>query len=201
MKDEFDLGDRRVDVRCPKETTVELVPAQLTEGLAVHRCTSCAGNWLPKPNYQRWQAINAGLEAMPEEVLPLAFDSDFRVAPLDGRAGLCPECGTYLKRSRLNLKQTAFYVERCPICDGLWCDRGEWEVFESLGLHIQIPIVFTPDWQARVRVLEQKERQRLAVVEKLGEDIATRVFELGNLLEGHPHGDFAVAYLMRKFDK
>lgn len=188
-------------MRCPKETKVELVPADLTEGLSVHRCASCEGNWLPKPNYQRWQAMNAGLEAIPEEVLPLSLDPDFTAAPLDGRAGLCPECGTYLKRSRINLKDASFYVERCPSCDGIWCDRGEWEVFEALGLHIQIPIVFNPDWQARVRVLEQVERQRLAVVEKLGEDIANRVFELGELIEKHPHGDFAVAYLMRKFDR
>lgn len=145
--------------------------------------------------------MNAGLEAIPEEVLPLSLDHDFTVAPLDGRAGLCPECGTYLKRSRINLKNASFYVERCPSCDGLWCDRGEWEVFEALGLHIQIPIVFNLDWQARIRVLEQVERRHLAVIEKLGEDIANRVFELGELIEGHPHGDFAVAYLMRKFDR
>ena len=101
----------------------------------------------------------------------------------------------------MNLKQTSFYVERCPICEGLWCDRGEWDVFEALGLHVQIPVVFNPEWQSRVRVLEQLEKQRLSLVEKLGEDIATKVFELGEMLEEHPHGDFAVAYLMRKFNK
>ncbi|MEL6604499.1 MAG: hypothetical protein AAFP20_14880 [Cyanobacteria bacterium J06614_10] len=39
------------------------------------------------------------------------------------------------------------------------------------------------------------------LVDKLGEESANRVFERGELIEGHPHGDFAVAYLMRKFDK
>ncbi len=52
-----------------------------------------------------------------------------------------------------------------------------------------------------MRVLEQTERQRLAVIEKLGPEIASRVFELGDLLKEHPHGDFGVAYLMRKFEK
>ena len=188
-------------MRCPKEKTTELAPTQLVEGLEVHRCQRCEENWLPKVNYQQWQAMNAGLEAMPEEVLPLTFESEFRAAPLDGQAGLCPECGTYMKRSRISLSQTSFYVDRCPICEGLWCDRGEWAVFEALGLHVQIPVVFNPEWQARVRVLEQKEKQRMAVVEKLGPELAERVFELGKLLESHPHGDFAVAYLMRKFDK
>ncbi|MGD1899062.1 MAG: zf-TFIIB domain-containing protein [Phormidesmis sp.] len=188
-------------MRCPKEPTIELAPSQLTEGLDAHCCPSCSGQWLPKFNYQRWQAMNAGLEAIPDEVLPLTLETDYSAVPLDSRAGLCPECGTYLKRARLNLQKSSFYVERCPICEGFWCDRGEWDVLEALGLHIQIPIVFNLDWQARVRVLEQAERQRAAVIEKLGPALADQVFDLGESLAGHPHGDFAVAYLMRKFDK
>ncbi|MEL6937732.1 MAG: zf-TFIIB domain-containing protein [Cyanobacteria bacterium J06598_1] len=193
--------EKEFGVRCPKEPTTDLAPDQLTAGLDVQCCPSCKGNWLPKFNYQRWQAINAGLEAIPEPVLPLALETEYKAAPLDSGAGLCPECGTYLKRSRINLKSTSFYVERCPICEGLWCDRGEWEIFAALGLHIQIPVVFNPDWQAKVRTMEQVERQRIAVVEKVGPELAEKVFELGEALAGHPHGDFAVAYLMRKFDK
>lgn len=188
-------------MRCPKENTVEMVPAQMAENLTVQCCPSCSGNWIPAQLYQRWQALNAGLDAIPKQALPLTLETAFQPAPLDGKAGLCPECGTYLKRSRLNLKNNSFYIERCPLCDGLWCDQGEWQVFEALGLHVQIPIVFQPDWQARVRKLEQVERQRLAVIEKLGPEIASRIFELGELLNGHPHGDFGVAYLMRKFEK
>ena len=188
-------------MRCPKETTVEMEPGELTENLPVQCCASCQGNWLSAQNYQRWQALNAGLEAIPKEVLPLTLETDYRPAPLDGRAGLCPECGTYLKRSRLNLKTGSFYVERCPICNGLWCDKGEWEIFEALGLHIQIPIVFQPEWQATIRGLEKVEKQRLAVVEKLGPEISERVFELSELLKGHPHGDFGVGYLMRKLNE
>lgn len=188
-------------MRCPKETTVELTADELTQDLPVKRCPHCEGNWLSAQNYQRWQALNAGLEAVPAPVLPLALETDYKPAPLDGRAGLCPECGTYLKRSRINLKTGSFYVERCAVCDGLWCDKGEWRVLESLGLHVQIPIVFQPEWQASVKALEKVERQRLAVVEKLGPEIAARVFELSKLLKGHPHGDFGVGYLMRKLNE
>ncbi len=188
-------------MHCPKETTTVLVPNQLTENLATQCCHSCQGHWLPAKDYQRWQALNAGLEAIPEKVLPLALKTDYKPAPLDGRAGLCPECGTYLKRARINLKAGSFYVERCPLCNGLWCDRGEWQIFEALGLHIQIPIIFQPDWQAQVKALEQIERQRTAVVDKLGPEIASRIFELSDLLKNHPHGDFGVGYLMRKLNE
>ena len=188
-------------MRCPKETEIELTTGNLSDELPVHCCPSCKGNWLPTAHYQRWQAMNAGLEAIPDLVVPMTLDSDYKPAPLDGRAGLCPECGTYLKRSRINLRDASFYVERCPICEGFWCDRGEWKILEALGLHIQIPVVFNPEWQAQVRVGEQDERQKLAVIDKLGPDIAKCVFELGDILAQHPQGDFAVAYLMRKFEK
>ena len=188
-------------MRCPKETDRELIPDDLTKDLAVHCCEHCAGNWLPNASYQRWQAINAGLDAVPKEALPLALKTDYQPALLDGQAGLCPECGTYLKRSRINLRTSSFYIERCPNCEGLWCDKGEWEILESLGLHVQIPIVFAPDWQARIRVLEKVERQQMAVVEKLGPEVASRVFELADMLKGHRHGDFAIGYLMRKFNE
>lgn len=188
-------------MRCPKETTTEMVPGLLTDGLAVQCCPSCNGNWLSAQSYQRWQDLNAGLDAIPAEVLPLTLETSFQPAPLDSRAGLCPECGAYLKRSRVNLQTASFYIERCPLCSGLWCDRGEWKIFQALGLHIQIPIVFQPEWQAHVRKLEQIERQRIAVIDKLGIDIASRIFELGDLLKQHPQGDLGVAYLMRKFDQ
>ena len=143
----------------------------------------------------------ASLAKQPKEALPLALETGYQPAPLDGQAGLCPECGTYLKRSRVNLRKTSFYIERCPSCEGFWCDKGEWEILEELGLHVQLSVVFAPDWQARIRVLEKVERQRMAVVDKLGPDVAERIFELADMLEGHPHGDFAIGYLMRKFNE
>ncbi len=178
-----------------------MVSGQLTEGLAAQCCSSCHGHWLPALDYQRWQSLNAGIDAIPEPILPLALETAYQPAPLDGKAGLCPDCGTFLKRSRLNLKKNSFYVELCPVCNGIWCDDGEWAIFEALGLHIQIPIVFQFEWQNQVRKLEQIERQRMALVEKLGPEIANRIFELGDLLKAHPQGDFGVAYLMRKFEK
>lgn len=188
-------------MRCPKEA-VEMELAELSKGLAAQRCSGCQGHWLPAQDYQRWQALNGRLEAIaPNNILPLTLETAFRPAPLDSKAGLCPECGTFLKRSRLNLKKTSFYVELCSVCNGMWFDDGEWEVFEALGLHTQIPIVFKLEWQAHIRKLEQVERQRIAVIEKLGPEIASRIFELGDLLKGHPQGDFGMAYLMRKFDQ
>lgn len=132
--------------------------------------------------------------------MPKTLDVDYVQSPFDTKAALCPECNCYLARARVGLK-TPFYVERCPNCHGIWCDRGEWDVLEKLGLHTAIEQLFSSEWQARVKEREYAARERQATIDKLGEDLAEKVFELAELLEGHPNGDFGVAYLMRRFDK
>ena len=39
------------------------------------------------------------------------------------------------------------------------------------------------------------------VINRLGEELANRLFDLADTLEKHEHGSFAAAYIMRRFDK
>ncbi|MDX2215005.1 MAG: zf-TFIIB domain-containing protein [Oculatellaceae cyanobacterium bins.114] len=184
-------------VQCPKEKQVELVSSALAEGLRVQHCPECQGMWVSAEEYQSWQSHQA-VES--KTVLPKTLDVPYTPASSDSRGALCPECNCYLARARVSLK-TPFYVERCINCGGIWCDRGEWEVLQIMGIHVAIDQLFSSEWQARVKELEAAERERRATIEKLGEDLAYRVFELAELLENHPNGDFGVAYLMRRFDQ
>ncbi|MEO0491332.1 MAG: hypothetical protein AAFZ49_17540, partial [Cyanobacteria bacterium J06659_2] len=61
--------------------------------------------------------------------------------------------------------------------------------------------IFSGEWKTRIKALEYAERERQATTDKLGEDISQRLFELAEMLEKHPNGDFGVAYLMRRFDQ
>ncbi len=83
-------------------------------------------------------------------------------------------------------------------CRGIWCDYGEWDILESLGLHTTIEQLFTNEWQTRARSQQFSEQERQATIEKLGSELAQSVFELAEALENHPNGDFGVAYLMRR---
>lgn len=187
---------------CPKEGGVALQPQTLPPGLNAHHCPSCGGNWIPPEHYADWQQTQA---APPEPgtvaVLPLTVAAPTPPSSLDNRAALCPDCRSYLVRGRLNLQNCSFFVERCPSCGGIWCDGGEWEILQALQLHTCIPAIFSSDWQARVRQLEHGERERQATIDKLGPDLAERLFALANELEDHPNGDFGVAFLMRRFDQ
>jgi Zn-finger nucleic acid-binding protein len=188
-------------VRCPKDLNVTLTEGLIADGLLGHSCPSCQGSWIPAETYQAWQQMHSNADVKLDELpLPSSLAVDYRPSPYDSRAGLCPECGHYLVRGRVNLQASSFFVERCPACQGIWCDRDEWAVLETLGLEGYIPLVFTDEWQGHVRVLEAELRERQATIDKLGPEVAAKVFELADLLERHPYGDFGVAYLMRRFE-
>lgn len=189
-------------MQCPKEAESNLVEGALSHGLNAHICPSCQGTWIPPENYENWRSERIEPDApVSVNLLPSALETDFKVSPFDNRAALCPDCKHYLVRGKVNLKDQSFFIERCPNCKGIWCDRGEWSVLEALGLDTQVGYIFLNEWQNKVRELESLERERRATIEKLGPDLADKLFALAQLLEEHPYGDFGVAYLMRRFDQ
>lgn len=183
---------------CPKDRKTTLIDTCLTEGLSSKYCPDCKGTWLPAAEYKVWQNKQPQKELDPAK-LSDTFDIEFVQSPYDTKASLCPECGAYLARARVNWRP-AFYVERCPACEGIWCDNGEWPVLEKLGFHTAINKLFSQDWQARVRKQELIDQERQATIEKLGPELAEKIFLLAAELEEHPKGDFGVAYLMRRFE-
>ena len=188
-------------MQCPKQSDSSLVESALPDGPQGYCCPDCEGFWIPPEHYIDWQKTVSSPDTKLEiRILPSTVTVDFLPSTLDNRAALCPDCKHYLMRSRISLKKAAFYVERCPNCWGIWCDRGEWQILQFLGFHTHIEALFSSDWQAQLRELEQAERERQATVEKLGADLAQQVFDLAQQLETHPNGDFGVAYLMRRFD-
>lgn len=183
-------------MECPKCRKVTLSDGVLDEQFAVKYCQECKGTWIPASEYEAWQARQPYNRAIPE-ALSRTINVDFVQSPFDTKAALCPECQRYLSRAKVNLK-TPFYVERCMHCRGIWCDYGEWDILEKLGLHTTIEQLFSNEWQTRVREQQFSEQERQATTEKLGSELAARVFELAEALEKHPNGDFGVAYLMRR---
>ncbi|NES85587.1 MAG: hypothetical protein F6K10_31580 [Moorea sp. SIO2B7] len=82
-------------------------------------------------------------------------------------------------------------------CSGIWCDYGEWDILTQLGLHSTIERLFSSEWQIQVREKQQAQKERQALIEKMGMELAEHLFDLAEVLQNHPNGDFGVAYLMR----
>lgn len=186
-------------MQCPKDRKITLADGTLVGNLAAKCCSECQGSWISPEDYQRWQSQQSRPKTI-AELVPKVLDADgFEPSLYDAKAAFCPECGIYLTRIKLGMK-TPFYVERCLSCGGVWCDRGEWEALEAMGLHIAIEQLSSQEWQSLAREREHLAQERQLTIDRLGEALAQQVFELSELLEKHPNGDFGVAYLMRRFE-
>ena len=179
---------------------VELEDAVLNDIIPVKYCPKSEGFWISAKNYEAWLA-NLPLWYAPEEILPYYNQFENFVPSLfDSKAGFCPECGSYLSRSKINIKQP-FYIECCMSCRGIWFDNGEeWQILEDLGLHTRVYDIFSSQWQAKVRQHQQEMINRETVIDKLGEEIAEYIFQLADLLENNPQADCAATYMLRRFE-
>jgi Zn-finger nucleic acid-binding protein len=187
-------------VKCPKDRNSEMVEAVLSGGLYVYQCPTTRGNWIPRAEYDAWLS---GQWLEPLDLLDLVQRLRmvyFQPSSEDTKAALCPETGHILVRAKVQTP-APFYVERSAQSGGIWLDSGEWEVLESVGLSTHIDDLFSLDWQAAVRAAQLLDRQRQAIIDKLGPTVALQIFELADVLKDHPNGDFGVAYLMQQFDK
>jgi Zn-finger nucleic acid-binding protein len=181
---------------CPKCKSA-LVNGILSDLLLTKHCRECSGEWISGHNYQTWRSEHANIAPNPD-VLAQNYHLPYTPSPFDAKAASCPDCGMMMARGKITLRQP-FYLEHCLTCGGIWCDRGEWEVLEQLKLHTNISQIFSNAWQAQVRASHMNELERQAVIDKVGVEMAQRVFDLADLLTKHPDGDFAAAYLMRRF--
>jgi Zn-finger nucleic acid-binding protein len=193
-------------MHCPKHKETDLKATRVSGDLKAQQCSQCQGVWIPALDYSAWQAkqpkpasTQQSSAAMSPAMSPNQSLS-FTPSEFDAKAGFCPECGIYLSRAKIPLK-TPFYVERCLSCGGIWCDRGEWKALEDLHLHTNVPQLFSNQWQAQMREVNQVQQERQALIDKLGADLANRLFDLVSILEKHEHGNFAAAYLVRHFDR
>ncbi|MDY6805193.1 MAG: zf-TFIIB domain-containing protein [Cyanobacteriota bacterium] len=193
------LQKKATKMKSPK-CNCELQPSILNDVISVQYCPESQGFWISSIDYEGWLRILPNWYG--EEVtLPHQYMfEDFKPSAYDSKAGLCPECGFYLSRAKINIKRP-FYVERCMNCGGIWFDNGEWEILEQLGLHTRIKEIFSTRWQTQVRHNQHEVTARVSLMEQLGEEIADYIFQLADILEDHPHGDAAATYLFRRWEK
>jgi Zn-finger nucleic acid-binding protein len=186
-------------MQCPK-CKEALVDFNLFGSLKAESCPTCQGQWVDGDEYQQWRQQQTRATVDPVKVLRANLSAYTVPAEFDTKTGLCPLCQRILSRTRVST-EPFFYLEQCLSCNGVWFDRDEAAVLQQLKLHDQIEMLSSGTWQSQVRSAQMLLSEKEAVIEKLGIDIAQQVFELAEILTEEPNGDFAVAYLMRRFER
>jgi Zn-finger nucleic acid-binding protein len=173
---------RRITLRLASDTVV------LRHGSApILECPGCSGLWIPH------LALSPGVE------LNTAPPSDSPTPSIppegDHRTGLCPEGHGILIRARAELDRS-FHVERCPLCRGVWLDRGEWRRLSAAGLLGHLDDLWDPSWQKRQRDDVNRRHLDGSLRDALGDELYAGLLRVVTELHAHPARSQALAWIV-----
>src|SRR5436190_1191141 len=132
----------------PVEPKAVLVSKEIEPGLWAFSCPVSGGVWIPLQSYMDWRNQHSeSVTALPEGYSPSLSDDSGR------KALLCPESGCMLIRYRVG-HGLHFQIDRSPLTGGVWLDKGEWDALKSKKLHGQLHLIFTAQYQAKIRSAE-----------------------------------------------
>lgn len=111
-------------MRCPK-CSASLEPV-VYAGIEIDRCTRCHGLWFDAREIDRLQRAR-GAEILDSGDPHLGRQWDNLPGDIP-----CPRCRTRMVRW-VDLDRDFLKYERCPTCQGLWLDAGEFRQFQLGG--------------------------------------------------------------------
>ncbi|MFD1260097.1 zf-TFIIB domain-containing protein [Entomomonas asaccharolytica] len=132
-------------MKCPSCQQGELKYSQLEESLPCQTCNHCAGNWLLLIDYLSWQSVTK-FAPTPEEI---NTNTTIEVDETR-RALLCPVSGKLMTKFRISSK-TTHKIDLSTTVNGIWLDKGEWELLKQQGLSHKLNSIFTEPYQKSIR--------------------------------------------------
>lgn len=184
---------------CPKHQEFNLEKSMLAGEIPTHCCPHCHGHWINSQDYEDWQTQKGRQLLSLDQVLD-NIDLEMEISVDDKKAGFCPECQCYLTRAKVPIT-TPFFVESCASCNGIWLDHGEWEILRQLGLELEIKKLFLRGWQATLRDKQKAKNEQAVIIQKLGPELAEKLFEIANLLETYDDEEVGIAYLINRINQ
>lgn len=111
------------------------------------------------------------------------------------KALLCPMTGALMTKFRI-AKGTTHRLDLSVRVNGIWLDKGEWELLKAHGLAGKINTLFTDFWQRQVREAQADDRLDEMYRALLGDEDYEKAKALRDWLNQHPHRERIRAFLL-----
>lgn len=134
-----------------------LKPSHIDDLFPGYTCNHCGGNWLYLKDYLRWREKKEDADLPPPP-------ADFELGESKG-AIPCPKTGRVMLKYRIS-KDQQHMLDLSPDINGIWLDKGEWDLLKQEGLAMHLNAIFTDPWQRKIRSGKTRE-----VFESLYEDV------------------------------
>lgn len=177
---------------CPACNSQDFESVALEAGLAAQCCTSCSGVWIDLDGYRAWRRHDAAA----------AIDQPMHVAEIEEEAGaarFCPKTGRLMARVKVS-NEAPFRLDYSASAQGVWLDRGEWEILNGLGLARQLDAVVSERWQRQLQSTASRERMDRAQRARFGEAAYQELTRMRDWLQAQPNSAEMMAFLNAKAD-
>jgi len=175
-------------MKCPVCKDDLLQHETLESNVPAYKCGRCNGIWLSSTEYLAWLQLH-------NQTLPDKACVDIPVPVWDTQElKLCADCGRILSRYKV-LPNTKFVLDHCGHCNGVWLDKGEWDILIARNLLGKINQFFTRAWQTSLQEEEAKAELDKLYTVKFGIADYARAKEIWNWLRDHPQRAMLLAYL------
>ncbi|WP_158587032.1 zf-TFIIB domain-containing protein [Motilimonas pumila] len=172
-------------MQCTSCEQGQLVGSHLAPLLPTKSCSHCGGHFFYLADYLRW------LEQAPK---PTAIDSEIE-ANETNKAMLCPVSGRLMRKYRITHTQP-HKVDLSTSVNGIWLDKGEWELLEQEGLSLVLNKIFTDPWQRNIRLGKTSEVLKAQYQAKFGDQTYQKMQALRQEIHDSEQKAELLAYLV-----
>ncbi len=164
-------------MQCPKCQPQPLRATKLEQGLSAMGCGQCNGAFVTLLYYRDWIERTPLVESsiLKEKAMATAL-----IEVNDSKSALCcPKCSRLMSKFKIT-GESENRIDLCSNCDEVWLDGGEWELLKIFELSRKMPLVFTEQWQRKLRkqaTQEAREQRLLKVVSRDELDEAVKIRE------------------------
>lgn len=165
-------------MNCPSCKNIPLKATKLEAGLSAMGCPQCQGAFVSLLYYRDWA----------EREEPVAPAATLSAEPADDtQAALtCPKCSKLMTKYRISGCRNN-RLDLCASCDEAWLDGGEWELLKSLELSRLMPMVFTEEWQRKLRQQEIEANREERLAKLVSDEDVEKAKVAREWLKNHPN--------------
>lgn len=164
-------------MQCPKCENQPLRATKLEQGLSAMGCNQCNGALITLLYYRDWLERTQPIknDHIEEKGIVTAL-----VEVNDSKSALCcPKCSRLMNKYKIS-GESENRIDLCASCDEAWLDGGEWELLKIFELSRKMPLVFTEQWQRKLRKQanqEAREQRLLKIASQVDLDKAKNIRE------------------------
>lgn len=88
-----------------------------------------------------------------------------------------------------------FGLDHCGVCNGVWFDAREYDALKAAGLHLELPQIFSPEWQQRLREEERARKLTALYREQFGPEVYAELERVKKWLDSQPQRGAMLGFL------